>query len=427
MLRMQPWGRIPVKFEVSANQNDDWPFRLQETPKANKRLIFHNVMTDPFARLDRYCVDHVAGSFVIEAYTADRKLVWLEGPACDFVARFRKRISPGASLWFESLDAVDKNGNLSIVGTVDSNGKKVKHGIADGRIQWLEDTFVNNGSEIPDAKENFCLAISRLASIDRSLNADLGFYTVLQDDLMCIAKETATKAKEWGMKCPVGIVHGDLNVKNVMLESRKHAPKEENPDVTKKVSDVWLIDFARTRRDIIAHDFNVFFTSVLGELFTEGLLGREGKEKSSHQNDYWEKLSSNFKLIVSDAVAPKSKNEKSVPDEIKDDKRFVLIYRILRRTHDAARAAGVSQNMYLLTTAIACIYTLKIFLNNGCKVRLSAAYFAVAWICYDMLCEELGRVNAMECYKCVKNVNIKTGAKKKPRVKSALGKKKSSP
>ena len=185
-------------------------------------------------------------------------------------------------------------------------------------------------------------------------------------------------------------------VKNIMLESRKHAPKDDDLDVTKTVSDVWLIDFARTRRDIIAHDFNVFFTSVLGELFTEGLIGKEGKEQSTHQKDYWDKLVTKFRIIVTAAVAPESKNEKGVPDEIKDDRRFTLIYRILRRTHDAARGAGVSQNMYLLTTALACLYTLKIFLNNGCKVRLAAGYFSAAWICYDLLCEAIGETNKMK-------------------------------
>ena len=104
-------------------------------------------------------------------------------------------------------------------------------------------------------------------------------------------------------------------------------------------------------------------------------------------------------MIVSNAVAPNSKNEKSVPDEVKDDRRFTLIYRILRRTHDAAKAAGVSQNMYLLTTALACLYTLKIFLNNGCKVRLAAGYFAAAWICYDLLCMAIDEKNEMEVYK----------------------------
>ena len=157
-----------------------------------------------------------------------------------------------------------------------------------------------------------------------------------------------------------------------------------------------MIDFARTRRDLIAHDFNVFFTSVLGELFTEELIGKEGEE-TPRQDDYWKKdLVPNFRIIVTAAVQPESKNEKGVPDEIKDDQRFSLIYRILRKTHDSALKAGVSQNMYLLTTALACLCTIKIFLNKGCKVRLAAAYFATAWICYDLLCEAIEEDNVMK-------------------------------
>lgn len=401
MLRMQPWGRIRIDFEAA------WPFKIQETLDANKRLIFHNVMTEPFARKG----DSAAGKRIIEAYTDDRRLVWLEGDACDFVARFRKRVSPGTSLWLDDatygqLDEVDSIPKIERSDESSQNQSKVGELPRKiGRLRWLEDTFTYKSKSGEDAKKGFISAIAVLSGVRRYSDRgkvklqneiDMGFYVKLQDAVLKIARQVATKAEEWGMKCPVGIVHGDLNVKNIMLESRKHPPKEDDPDVTKKVSDVWLIDFARTRRDIIAHDFNVFFTSVLGELFTEGLIGKEGKEQSTHQKDYWDKLVTKFRIIVTAAVAPESKNEKGVPDEIKDDRRFTLIYRILRRTHDAARTAGVSQNMYLLTTALACLYTLKIFLNNGCKVRLAAAYFAAAWICYDLLCEAIGETNKMK-------------------------------
>lgn len=418
MLRMQPWGRVAIKFEKT------WPFESQEAPeqeaaeqetsepKKRQRLIFHNVMTEPFARLDDAKEDRrkKAGRRIIEAYTDDRRLVWLEGDACDFVARFRKRVSPGTSLWVNG-DACFQLGEIDRLPEEDESADQSKQDAValsnkNGRLCWLNDTLKYKSTGDKDATAEFVRAITNLLGIRRasakeragSRNIeDLGFYITLQDAVLGIARQASAKADEWNMKCPVGIVHGDLNVKNIMLESRKHPPREDDPDVTKKVSDVWLIDFARTRRDIIAHDFNVFFTSVLGEFFTEGLIGKEDKEKSAHQKDYWEeKLVSNFRTIVTAAVAPESKSEKGVPDEIKDDKRFMLIYRILRRTHDAARTAGVSQNMYLLSTALACLYTLKIFLNNGCKVRLAAGYFAAAWICYDLLCEAIDIDNKME-------------------------------
>ena len=410
LLRMQPWGRILIDFKAA------WPFKIQKTSDVKKRLIFHNVMTEPFARLNDTDEERrqKAGKRIIEAYTDDRRLVWLEGDACDFVARFRKRISPGTSLWLDDdtyglLGEIDKLRDVgSAKPSTQDHNKIVNSSKDNGRIRWLQDTFTYKSKSGEDAKTSFISDVADLSGVRRDSDkgkvtlendTEMGFYIKLQDAVLDIAGQVATKAEEWGMKCPVGIVHGDLNVKNIMLESRKHPPKDDDPDVTKKVSDVWLIDFARTRRDIIAHDFNVFFTSVLGELFTEGLIGKEDEEKSTRQKGYWDRLVANFRTIVTDAVAPESKSEKGVPDEIKDDRRFTLIYRILRRTHDAARSAGVSQNMYLLTTALACLYTLKIFLNNGCKVRLAAGYFAAAWICYDLLCKAIDEKNEMEEYK----------------------------
>ncbi|MBO7448175.1 hypothetical protein J6U78_07565 [bacterium] len=358
MIRMQPWRRINLDI------TPEWPFKIQGSADAQKRLIFHDVIIDPFAKKD----DRLAGSRIIEAYTNDGKLVWLDGDACDFVARFRKCISPGTSLWFDKLDVVDDKGNLSGF---------------DERVEWLKKTFASNRDENAKAGIDFRKAIASLVGIDNLTNLlEYRYYIDLQDDLIKIAKETADKAKEWDMKCPVGIVHGDLNLKNIMLESRKHPPKEGDPDATETVSDVWLIDFARTRRDLIAHDFNVFFTSVLGALFADELIGKG--------EDYWNNLTPKFKALLSAAVAPKVKSEKGIPDEIKDDRRLTLIYRILRRTHDAAIAAGISQNMYLLTTALTCLYTAKIFLKKSeCKVRLAAGHFAAAWICYDLLCEAI--------------------------------------
>lgn len=389
MLRMQPWGEIEIN---DVTKGEKGLFNLQEvidickissekSIKTNQsRLIFHNVMQYPFAEKKE---DPKAGTRIIEAYIPEsQKLIWLEGDVCDFVARFRKRVAPGTSLWIQDEQIVRQIQKM-----------------ADGRIDWLKNTFKHRGKGNESAND-FCVAIADMLGINSLDGKSMKFYTKLQDAIITIAQNTCDgRAKDWRMKCPVGIVHGDLNVKNIMLESRKHAPKDDDPDVAKTVSDVWLIDFARTRRDLIAHDFNVFFTSVLGELFMEGLIGKEDEVKSARQQHYWGNLTANFKVVVSAAVAPTSKNEKGIPDEIKDDQRFTLIYRILRRTHDAARNAGVSQNMYLLTTALACLYTLKIFLNNGCRVRLAAGYFASAWICYDLLCENIGEKNQMEKFK----------------------------
>lgn len=388
VIRMQPWYRITIDRATVSNGKKHLflPQPTAETAETEnkKKLTFHCAVTHPFS----------PGQRIIEAYTKDGQLVWLDGAVCDFTARFRKRISVGAALRSAVLDAlVDNDGRIK-----PSESETGETGLKDWRIEWLKDVFSNRGKD-EHAQDDFRTWVFSLTGRRAEDKAGLGFYTALQDDLIEIAKEAQDNAREWDMKCPIGIVHGDLNAKNIMLESRCHPPKEDAPDVTKTVSDVWLIDFARTRRDLIAHDFNVFFTSVLHELFAESLIGEEGKEKSERQKKYLEKLSEVFKAMVSSAAAPESGSESGIPDEIMGDRRFTLVYRILRRTHDAALGAGVSQNMFLLTSALTFLYTLKVFLNHGCKVRLAAGFFAAAWICYDLLCEAIGRKSKMPGYR----------------------------
>lgn len=414
MLRLQPWGRIHIDdatFDGGTNRlfmpQELVDLEQKEIKPNQKRLIFHDVMINPLSDKDGEC----AGRYVIEAYTEDRKLVWLEGEVCDFVARFRKRVAPGTSLWLKKPDNAMSSGKTKSEEDKDSSAWKTLEDLDAGRLderrKWLEAVFARKKTEDSDAQKIFINAIAALMGIG-GIDKALEFYTKLQDELLKLAKDAAGgKAKQWEMKCPVGIVHGDLNVKNIMLESRKHPPKENDPDVTKTVSDVWLIDFARTRRDLIVHDFNVFFTSVLGELFHERLIGKDGKE-DPEQAKYREHLEEHFKEIVSSAVSPCSKSERGIPDAIQGDRRFTLLYRILRKTHDAALAAGVSQNMYLLTTALACLYTLKIFLKKD-QVYKSAGQFAAAWICYDMLCKNLDLTNKMADFR----VAMETGQAQK--------------
>ena len=172
-----------------------------------------------------------------------------------------------------------------------------------------------------------------------------------------------------------------------MLDARIHEARDLAPDTTRTVSDVWLIDFARTRRDIIAHDFNVFFTSTLSRLFSESLL------KDSRQV---RKLKVCFKALVEGALVGESKGLNAILDCIENDGRMAFIYKILRRCRMAALGAGVSQNMYLLTTGLSCLYSLKIFLNKKRRVELAAGWFAAAWICYDLLVERIGEANTLK-------------------------------
>ena len=69
-------------------------------------------------------------------------------------------------------------------------------------------------------------------------------------------------------KCPIGIIHGDLNLSNVMVETYKGTKRRNN------IVDAWLIDFGLTRRDYVAHDFCVLFTSALSLWFRKKGLSR---------------------------------------------------------------------------------------------------------------------------------------------------------
>lgn len=378
--RFQPWGRIAVE-KLSEFEKQDNNIKLEigkakdgevGTHEATEHecLTFHDVMPDPDP-------EH-AGKMLVEVYDKDMHLIWLDGAASDFVARFRKEIFPGASLWFKMKPELSK----------EEKGA--------GRISWLKESFKRGSTKKNGQDGNIsgliekctfklwtttCSA-SKIVWQKDGAEDEFSYYTTLQDQAIACAQvvcQDKAGAARWDCRCPVGIIHGDLNLNNIMLESRLHAPKPDDPDAMSTVSDVWFIDFARTRRDLIAHDFNVFFTSTLSSLFGKELL----KDKT-----YSEQLQRNFRTLVEGAVSSKAESLKGVPDSFKDDARLVFVYKMLRRGRAAALKAGVSQNMYLLTTALACLYTLKIFLNQG-RVEMAAGFFAAAKICYDQLPQEM--------------------------------------
>jgi len=126
--------------------------------------------------------------------------------------------------------------------------------------------------------------------------------------------------------CPVGIVHGDLNFANVMVEKRASAMRR------RIVSDVWLIDFARTRRDLIVHDFAVMFAAAVGLV----------------------------DMDISDVVvrAVFAKGDRC-PRPPTGDKRVPFVFAILRRIRRAALSAGVSQDMFALSVALSLMMTFR--------------------------------------------------------------------
>ena len=176
-----------------------------------------------------------------------------------------------------------------------------------------------------------------------------------------------------------------------MIESRVVTPEVKKFDVTKTLTDVWLIDFARTRRDIIAHDFNVAFTSMLPLLFQQDLVGKCEKDKNvdlkmirtREQKDYVDKVNDRIEPFLTHVLFDKTD---AVADVIADDKRLVFVYRILRRIRKAALQAGISEEMYLLTTALSCLYAFKIYYNQKMP-DAACALVLTALLCERHLCE----------------------------------------
>ena len=220
----------------------------------------------------------------------------------------------------------------------------------------------------------------------------------IRDTLRTLCNECSTR-----FVCPVGIVHGDLNFKNIMIDSRVHAPKTEKPDVKKTLTDVWLIDFARTRRDVISHDFNVAFTATLPLLFQSALVGehKEQKDGSDGFNPSGEQVEylDNLNLILEPFLRHVLFDTfDSLADIFVKDRRLVFIYRILRRIHHAAIEAGLSEDMYLLTTALSCFYSFKIYYKQRMPEAANALVLAGLLCAEKLLPEEvlkkLGKINA---------------------------------
>lgn len=200
--------------------------------------------------------------------------------------------------------------------------------------------------------------------------------------------------------CPAGIVHGDLNYANIMLETKKRLSGDsvfttDIPDV----KDVWLIDFARTRRDLIAHDFNVLFTSTLGLLFdldvwrSEETIAHDIYYRSMRQfwgerakvNDtisYNRFIETIFRPFVVRAVFDKLD---AVPDGMEHDNRLVLIFKILRRIRAAALKAGMTEESYAFTTALACMVASRVYIVHEENAPAAAAMIATAFICLAKL------------------------------------------
>ena len=355
-------ARIPLSrhFEVKA-------FGDEKTPDV-KPFEVHGVKTEGDQK-------------VIETYASKMNIV-LNGDLADYVARYRE-LKQGQTLWV-LIDEQKKNGDNKEKNEndieIDAIVLQSIHEILDPNCQGQPKCFDGKKDYVfkginrdQEAKDCFISICRNLGVVDDSITFDKNdMHAGIVRELYTRTRNLVSDDKEgkifW---CRVGIVHGDLNYANIMVDSKKDGTIED-------AKDVWLIDFARTRRDIIAHDFNVIFTATFSQLFNNDLWNDKGVGGDER---YAARITRIFKTFINDAMFAR---EDEVPDYIAGDRRFTLFYKIFRRIRKAA-LDNMTEDMYTLTTALCCLYTFKVFLKYEKNIQGAAALLATAYICIKHL------------------------------------------
>ena len=361
-------ARIPLSHHFTVtkfvNKKEDdkcVPFEVHGVKTEGDQKVIETYMLDPYSKMN----------------------VMLGGDLADYVARYRE-LKQGQTLWAKgdwtketkTTELLDDIILQSIHGILEANSEG-RPKCFDGKRDYEFKRF-NRDQE---AKDCFISICRNLGVVDDSITFDkndmhAGIVKKLYDDAVKLVKEDVVKdddKKKFRYK--VGIVHGDLNYANIMVDSKKGGTIND-------AKDVWLIDFARTRRDIIAHDFNVIFTATFSQLFNNDLWNDKG---IGGDERYAARLTRIFKTFIHDAMFAK---EDEVPDYIASDRRFTLFYKIFRRIRKAALSNGnMTEDMYALTTALCCLYTFKVFLKYEKNIQGAAALLATAHICIKRLQE----------------------------------------
>jgi len=163
-----------------------------------------------------------------------------------------------------------------------------------------------------------------------------------------------------------GIIHGDLNPQNIIVEYARGGRPEAYHD------EAWLIDFAFTRRDVISFDYAELETSLLCSLIRPIFFGRPGQSRK--------RLTEEVVQFLSHLHA----TPWQLPPCAKRDDRLAFIYQICARVRGAAENNGVCQREYLYARTLSFLLTHRI--NAGDQRRKSGAairnQFAaqVAWL-----------------------------------------------
>lgn len=305
--------------------------------------------------------------------------VILEGAIVEHVVRFRSELLiPGKMLYVKVTNPVSKIVQEDLSEWLD---KSLADNADYSDVFSTANTTSNGGNrQNLSPKQYFTKLFKTFAGIKRNSKLDDfdSIVEALYEVSMAIIKNNPGR-----FSCREGIVHGDLNFANIMLDRRSGNDGR---------FDVWLIDFARTRRDVIAHDFNVFFTATLAQLF-KNELWHDARQIDPYA--FAKKLLRVFRKFAVDVifgdVSAVGGLSDVPPDYVANDKRLRMVYQILRRVRKAAIAAKVStvearqEDVYAMTTALCCLYTFRIFLRHEKNVQGAAALLAVAYLCLEKL------------------------------------------
>jgi hypothetical protein len=142
-----------------------------------------------------------------------------------------------------------------------------------------------------------------------------------------------------------GVIHGDLNLGNLMVERRLGAPPLPVSD------EAWMIDFAWSRRDAIAIDYTQFEMDLLirlgkPHLFADGRTGDPDLQtitefRDSYLETPWEPAKS-----------------------VTTDPGREFLYRIMKQVRDAADRANIDSPSYAHVRLATLLITAKIRLKS---------------------------------------------------------------
>ncbi len=186
-------------------------------------------------------------------------------------------------------------------------------------------------------------------------SSGLRFASPLANAVVALRRWLASKANfDILSSCKIGIVHGDLNLGNVMVEV-----KQQNKELpTPVVATPWLIDFARTRRDRIVSDYTQLEVDM-----TIRLIGAELFPSTDDGLPNWDCIEQFFSAFV------------KTPDEVqplaKLAPKLTFIHSLMRLVRNTAKEIGVEDEQYLASRIFQLLIVHKIMCGKWKKNPLA--------------------------------------------------------